>query len=96
MLLPAPTPRWPGGLLAFEESLGLLMSDKFFSAHLCTDSWAESNRSSTEEERRHFYDCLMAPMARQWMPWWNGSKNSTSAPLRRAMARPSKPVGAAC
>ncbi len=65
LLLPAPTPRWPGGLLAFEESLGLLMSDKFFSAHLCTDSWAESNRSSTEEERRHFYDCLMAPMARQ-------------------------------
>ena len=65
MLLPAPTPRWPGGLLAFEESLGLLMSDKFFSAHLCTDSWAENNRSSTEEERRHFYDCLMAPMARQ-------------------------------
>ena len=65
MLLPAPTPRWPGGLLAFEESLGLLMSDKFFSAHLCTDSWAERNRSSTEEERRHFYDCLMAPMARQ-------------------------------
>ena len=64
-LLPAPTPRWPGGLLAFETSLGLLMSDKFFSAHLCTAVWAESNRSSTEEERRHFYDCLMAPMARQ-------------------------------
>ena len=64
-LLATPTPRWPGGLLAFEQSLGLLMSDKFFSAHLCTDSWAESNRSSTEEERRHFYDCLMAPMARQ-------------------------------
>ena len=65
MLLPAPTPRWPGGLLAFEEQLGLLMSDKFFSAHLCTEEWSESNRSSTEEERRHFYDCLMAPMARQ-------------------------------
>ena len=65
LLLAAPTPRWPGGLLAFEENLGLLMSDKFFSAHLCTDSWAETKRSSTEEERRHFYDCLMAPMARQ-------------------------------
>ena len=64
-LLPTPTPRWPGGLLAFEQSLGLLMSDKFFSAHLCTETWAEANRSSTEEERRHFYDCLMAPMARQ-------------------------------
>jgi len=65
LLLPAPTPRWPGGLLAFEETLGLLMSDKFFSAHLCTEDWAEANRSSTDEERRHFYDCLMAPMAQQ-------------------------------
>ncbi len=64
-LLATPTPRWPGGLLAFEQSLGLLMSDKFFSAHLCTEEWAETNRTRTEEERRHFYDCLMAPMARQ-------------------------------
>ena len=65
LLLPAPTPRWPGGLLAFEETLGLLMSGKFFSAHLCTETWAEANRSSTEVERRHFYDSLMAPMARK-------------------------------
>ncbi|BEV35324.1 diflavin flavoprotein [Synechococcus sp. M16CYN] len=65
LLLPAPTPRWPGGLLAFEESLGLLMSGKLFSAHLCTKTWAETSRNSTEEERRHFYDCLIAPMALQ-------------------------------
>ena len=64
-LLPAPTPRWPGGLLAFEEQEGLLMSDKLFSAHLCTADWAEANRNATEEERRHFYDSLMAPMATQ-------------------------------
>ena len=64
-LYPAPTPRWPGSLMAFEESTGLLMSGKFFAAHLCSDAWAESNRSSTEEDRRYFYDCLMAPMARQ-------------------------------
>ncbi|MFM9102376.1 MAG: hypothetical protein ACKOPS_14045, partial [Cyanobium sp.] len=31
-LLPVPTPRWPGGLVAFEESAGLLMSGKFFAA----------------------------------------------------------------
>ncbi len=65
LLLPTPTPRWPGGLIAFEETLGLLMSDKLFAAHLCTPQWAEVNRASTEEERRHFYDCLMAPMANQ-------------------------------
>ncbi len=64
-LIPAPTPRWPGALMAFEENSGLLMSSKFFSAHICGDSFAEANRSSTEEDRRWFYDCLMAPMARQ-------------------------------
>ena len=64
-LIPAPTPRWPGALMAFEESTGLLMSSKFFSAHICGETFAEANRSSTEEDRRWFYDCLMAPMARQ-------------------------------
>ena len=64
-LLPTPTPRWPGGLMAFEENSGLLMSGKFFAAHLCSEAWAEANRSSSEEDRRYFYDCLMAPMVRQ-------------------------------
>jgi flavorubredoxin/flavin reductase (DIM6/NTAB) family NADH-FMN oxidoreductase RutF len=64
-LIPTPTPRWPGALMAFEEANGLLMSGKFFAAHLCSESFAETNRSSTEEDRRYFYDCLMAPMARQ-------------------------------
>ena len=64
-LYPTPTPRWPGALMAFEERTGLLMSGKFFAAHLCSAPWAEANRSSTEEDRRYFYDCLMAPMARQ-------------------------------
>ena len=64
-LIPVPTPRWPGGLVAFEERTGLLMSGKFFAAHLCGESFSEANLSSTEEDRRYYYDCLMAPMARQ-------------------------------
>ncbi len=64
-LIPAPTPRWPGALIAFEESSGLLMSGKFFAAHLCSTEWAERDRGGSEEDRRWFYDCLMAPMARQ-------------------------------
>jgi len=64
-LIPVPTPRWPGALIAFEEQTGLLMSGKFFAAHLCSEAFAEANRDSTEEDRRYFYDCLMAPMARQ-------------------------------
>ncbi len=64
-LIPTPTPRWPGGLMAFEATTGLLMSGKFFAAHLCSEAFAEANRSSTEEDRRYYFDCLMAPMARQ-------------------------------
>ncbi len=64
-LIPAPTPRWPSELIAFEESTGLLMSGKFFAAHLFSESFAETNLSSSEEDRRYYYDCLMAPMARQ-------------------------------
>ena len=64
-LIPVPTPRWPGGLVAFEERTGLLMSGKFFAAHLCGETFSEANLSSTEEDRRYYYDCLMAPMARQ-------------------------------
>jgi len=64
-LYPTPTPRWPSGLIAFEEKTGLLMSGKFFAAHRCDQDWAETNRGSSEEDRRYFYDCLMAPMAGQ-------------------------------
>ncbi len=64
-LLPAPSPRWPGGLLAFDELSGLLMSDKFFASHICTPEWGEVNSSSTDEERRHFYDSLMYSMSTQ-------------------------------
>jgi flavorubredoxin/flavin reductase (DIM6/NTAB) family NADH-FMN oxidoreductase RutF len=64
-LIPTPTPRWPAMLMAFEERTGLLMSGRFFAAHLCSEAFAEANRSSTEEDRRYYYDCLMAPMARQ-------------------------------
>jgi len=64
-LIPTPTARWPGGLIAFEKTLGLLMSDKLFAAHICEKEWAETNRSSTDEERRHYFDCLMTPMVNQ-------------------------------
>lgn len=64
-LLPVPTPRWPGGLVAFEESTGLLMSGKFFATHVVAERFEENGPGLFEEDRRYFYDCLMAPMARQ-------------------------------
>ncbi len=64
-LIPAPTARWPGGLIVYEEISGILFSEKLFSCHLACDEWAESNRLSTEEDRKHFYNCLMTPMSSQ-------------------------------
>ena len=64
-LLALPTPRWPGGLAAFHLASGLLMSGRFFAAHFCTESYAEINSTSSSEDRRYYYDCLMAPMANQ-------------------------------
>ena len=64
-LLPAPTPRWPGGLLAHEDRYGILFSGKFFGAHVCTEELEESHAGLHGEDRRFYYDCLMAPMAQQ-------------------------------
>ena len=64
-LYPAPTPRWPGGLLAHEDRYGILFSGKFFGAHICTEELEESHGGLHEEDRRFYYDCLMAPMAQQ-------------------------------
>ena len=64
-ILPTPTARWPGGLMVFEMNQGLLMSEKIFGAHIYKEAWAEENRISTEEERRHYFDTLMSPMTSQ-------------------------------
>ncbi|MDC3171249.1 diflavin flavoprotein [Prochlorococcus sp. AH-716-E13] len=64
-LFPVPTARWPGGLIVYEENQEILLSEKIFSAHLASEEWSETNRISTEIDRKHFYDCLMAPMSNQ-------------------------------
>ena len=64
-LIPIPTARWPGGLIVYESNQEILLSEKMFAAHVATEDWAENNRMSTEIDRKHFYDCLMAPMSNQ-------------------------------
>ena len=64
-LIPIPTARWPGGLMVYESNNEILLSEKIFSAHIASETWSETNRISTEIDRKHFYDCLMAPMSNQ-------------------------------
>ena len=64
-LIPAPTARWPGGLLVYAGKQEILFSEKIFSAHIASELWSEKNRMSTESDRKYFYECLMAPMSSQ-------------------------------
>ena len=64
-LMPAPTARWPGGLIVYEPKQEILFSEKIFSAHIASEKWSENNRMSTENDRKYFYECLMAPMSSQ-------------------------------
>ncbi len=64
-LIPTPTARWPGGLIIYEENSEILLSEKLFSCHVASHEFAENNRLSNESDRKHFYNCLMAPMSSQ-------------------------------
>ena len=65
ILFIAPTARWPAGIIVYEKNLELLLSEKIFSSHIASKEWAENNRISTDNDRKYFYDCLMAPMSSQ-------------------------------
>ena len=64
-LIPTPTPRWPDGLCVFDEQTGWLLSDKFFCAHLCQGAIFDEGWTSFREDQRYYFDCVMAPQARQ-------------------------------
>ena len=66
----APTPRWPDLVFARDEQTGALLSSKFFSAHVGTmnELSDEGGLETFGEDWRFFYDCLLAPMARQVGP----------------------------
>ncbi|MDB9525375.1 diflavin flavoprotein [Oscillatoria sp. CS-180] len=63
--VPVPTPRWPEGLWTYDEYTQILFSNKFFGMHRCDNSVYDLNWKEMLEDRRYYFDCLMAPNARQ-------------------------------
>jgi flavorubredoxin/flavin reductase (DIM6/NTAB) family NADH-FMN oxidoreductase RutF len=63
--LPVPTPRWPDGLWTYDEYTQVLFSHKFFGAHRCDEAVYDLNWQDLLEDRRYYFDCLMAPNVRQ-------------------------------
>lgn len=60
-----PTPRWPGGMCTYDSYTEVLYSDKFFGAHICGEDEYDLNRETLLEDQQYYFDCLMAPNARQ-------------------------------
>jgi flavorubredoxin/flavin reductase (DIM6/NTAB) family NADH-FMN oxidoreductase RutF len=61
----APTPRWPDRLLTFDHGTGVLYTDKLFGCHVASDQVFDEGWESLLEDRRYYFDCLMAPAAKQ-------------------------------
>ncbi|MEM9483791.1 MAG: diflavin flavoprotein [Cyanobacteria bacterium P01_F01_bin.116] len=63
--MPVPTPRWPDGLVTYDTSTFTLFSDKFFSAHICGEDTYDFHWEDLLEDRRYYFDTVMAPNAKQ-------------------------------
>jgi flavorubredoxin/flavin reductase (DIM6/NTAB) family NADH-FMN oxidoreductase RutF len=59
------TPRWPTSICTYDPATQTLFSDKLFGAHICGDQVLDEGFQSIQEDRQYYYDCLMAPNARQ-------------------------------
>lgn len=72
-LIPTPTPRWPDLLCAYQPSSRLLFTSKLFSAHVSPTAVGVSPENpfdtggweQYEPDWHFFYDCMLAPVARQ-------------------------------
>ncbi|WP_250125432.1 diflavin flavoprotein [Chroococcidiopsis sp. CCMEE 29] len=63
--IPTPSPRWPDEICTYDPQTEILYTDKLFGAHICGDQVFDEGWEIFSEDRRYYYDCLMAPHARQ-------------------------------
>jgi flavorubredoxin/flavin reductase (DIM6/NTAB) family NADH-FMN oxidoreductase RutF len=60
-----PNPRFPDQLCTYDPKTAILYSDKFFGAHVCGDQVFDEGWQVYLEDRRYYFDCIMAPHAKQ-------------------------------
>ncbi|WP_341526462.1 diflavin flavoprotein [Nostoc sp. UHCC 0302] len=63
--IPTPNPRYADHLCTYDPQTEILYSDKLFGAHVCGDQVFDEGWEVYNEDRRYYFDCLMAPHARQ-------------------------------
>lgn len=60
-----PTPRWSDQLCTYDPKTEVLFTDKLFGAHVCGEQIFDEGWQVYQEDRRYYFDCLMAPHAGQ-------------------------------
>ncbi|AFY88229.1 diflavin flavoprotein [Chroococcidiopsis thermalis] len=63
--IPTPNPRYPDHLCTYDPQTEILYTDKLFGAHLCGEQVFDEGWEIFNEDRRYYFDCVMAPHARQ-------------------------------
>lgn len=63
--IPTPNPRYPDHLCTYDPKTEVLYTDKIFGCHVCGDRVFDEGWTVDTEDRRYYFDCLMAPHARQ-------------------------------
>lgn len=56
-----PNPRYPDQLLTYDCKTKILYSDKLFGSHICTDQILDEGWTIYNEDRRYYFDCVIAP-----------------------------------
>ena len=63
--IPTPNPRYADELCTFDPQTNILFTDKLFGAHICGDQVFDEGWEVFNEDRRYYFDCIMAPHAKQ-------------------------------
>jgi flavorubredoxin/flavin reductase (DIM6/NTAB) family NADH-FMN oxidoreductase RutF len=65
--IPTPNPRYPDHLCTYDPQTEVLYTDKLFGSHVCGERVFDEGWIVDTEDRRYYFDCIMAPHARQIM-----------------------------
>lgn len=63
--IPTPNPRFPDQLCTYDPATQILFTDKLFGAHVCGEQVLDEGWTVYENDRRYYFDCVLAPYARQ-------------------------------
>ena len=62
---PTPNPRYPAQMCTYDPKTEILYTDKLFGSHVCGDQIFDEGWQVYAEDRRYYFDCVIAPYAKQ-------------------------------